>query len=49
VSKLGSGSFGVVYKVRRKENGEVCVIKEVEMKSMDRKMREWVSMRLARP
>ena len=42
LSKLGSGSFGVVYRAKRKDNGEVCVLKEVEMKSMDRKMKEWV-------
>jgi serine/threonine protein kinase len=41
-TKLGSGSFGVVYKARRREDGEICVLKEVELKRMDKKMREWV-------
>ena len=39
LSKLGSGSFGIVYKVRRKDSSDICVLKEVELKSMDRKMK----------
>jgi serine/threonine protein kinase len=39
LNKLGSGSFGVVYKVRPKGDEPICVIKEVELKSMDKKMR----------
>lgn len=39
LGKLGSGSFGIVYKAKRKEDGEICVLKEVDIKKMDKKTR----------
>ena len=34
ISKLGSGSFGVVYKVKYKENGKTYVLKQVDTSKM---------------
>ena len=39
LNKLGSGSFGVVYKAKPRGGEPICVLKEVELKSMDKKMR----------
>ena len=34
ISKLGSGSFGVVYTVKRKQDSKIYVLKQIDTKSM---------------
>ena len=34
LNKLGSGSFGVVYKIRYKENGKIYVLKQINTSKM---------------
>jgi len=36
ISKIGSGSFGVVYKVKRKSNKEIYVLKQIDLSKMSR-------------
>ncbi|EAR89526.2 Serine/Threonine kinase domain protein (macronuclear) [Tetrahymena thermophila SB210] len=38
--KLGQGSYGVVYKGRKKSDGKTYVIKEINMKFMDQKQKQ---------
>ncbi|KAL4502417.1 hypothetical protein ABPG72_012004 [Tetrahymena utriculariae] len=38
--KLGQGSYGVVYKGRKKSDGKFYVIKEINMKFMDQKQKQ---------
>jgi serine/threonine protein kinase len=37
--KLGQGSFGVVYKVKRKSNKEIYVLKQIDLSRMGRSQR----------
>jgi len=39
ISKLGKGSFGVVYKVKKKSNKSIYVMKQINISSMKSKMR----------
>ena len=39
ITKLGKGSFGVVYKVKRKSNKTIYVLKQINISSMRNKMR----------
>lgn len=39
LSRLGAGSFGTVYKVKRYEDGEIYVIKEVRIQELSQKER----------
>lgn len=36
IGKLGQGSFGVVYKVKRKSNKEIYVLKQIDLSRMSR-------------
>lgn len=40
LSKLGEGAFGVVFKVKRKEDGEEYALKKVKIGAMKEKERE---------
>lgn len=40
LSKLGSGSFGVVHKARDKKNNTICVVKIVDVSNMNTKLRK---------
>lgn len=40
LSKLGEGAFGVVFKVKRREDGEEYALKKVKIGSMKEKERE---------
>jgi serine/threonine protein kinase len=37
MSRIGAGSFGTVYKVKRHEDGEIYVIKEVRIQELNPK------------
>lgn len=39
MKKLGQGSFGVVYKVRRRDTNKVYVLKQIDTKQMSRQQR----------
>lgn len=43
LSKLGSGSFGVVHKARDKKNNTICVVKIVDISNMNAKLRKSVT------
>lgn len=43
LSKLGSGSFGVVHKARDKKTNSIVVIKIVDISNMNAKLRKSVS------
>lgn len=49
ISKLGSGSFGVVHKARDKKTNNICVIKIVDISNMNAKLRKSVNFSLLRP
>ena len=36
IGKLGQSSFGVVYKVKRKSNKEIYVLKQIDLSRMSR-------------
>lgn len=40
MNKLGEGAFGVVFKVKRKEDGEEYALKKVKIGAMKEKERE---------
>lgn len=35
IEKLGQGSYGMVYKGKKKTDGKFCVIKEINLRFMD--------------
>lgn len=37
ISRLGSGTYGHVYKLRRRSNGQICVLKQVPMAGLSAK------------
>lgn len=39
LTKLGQGSFGVVYKVRRKEDSNIYVLKQIDISRMSKGQR----------
>ena len=40
LQKLGQGSFGVVYKVRRKKDGNIYVLKIIDLSRMGHRQKE---------
>ena len=44
LSKLGSGSFGVVHKARDKKNNMIVVIKIVDISNMNARLRKSVQL-----
>ncbi len=40
LGKLGQGSFGVVYKVKRKEDGQFYVLKQIDISRMSSNQRK---------
>ncbi len=43
LSKIGSGSFGVVHKAREKKTNAICVVKIVDCSQMNTKLRKNVN------
>ncbi len=40
LTKLGKGSFGVVYKVRRKKDNKIYVLKQIAIGNMSKRFRQ---------
>ena len=43
LNKLGSGSFGVVFKARDKRTDTICVVKQINMSKMENRIRKIVT------
>ena len=41
ITRLGAGSFGIVYRAKLKKTNEMFVIKEIQMAKMDPKVKKW--------
>lgn len=39
LGRLGQGSFGTVYKARRKDDRELCVLKQISLKKLTQKQK----------
>ena len=39
-TKLGKGSYGVVYKVRRKSDNKIYVLKQINIQNMSKRFKE---------